>query len=70
MGRLGGLARQLLPSAYMGTRTAFSMYTTLTKYFGLHNSGDSNELATSLLQSRCKITHVLDYVARWRAGIA
>ena len=35
VGRLGGLARQLLPSAYMGTRTAYTMYTTLTRYFGL-----------------------------------
>jgi hypothetical protein len=28
VGRLGGLARQLLPSAYMGTRTAYTMYVT------------------------------------------
>ena len=69
IGRLGGLARQLLPSAYMGTRTAFTMYTTLTRYFGLRNFGDCDELATSLLQSRCDPTRVQDYVARWRAGV-
>ena len=69
VGRLGGLARQLLPSAYMGTRTAFTMYTTLTRYFGLRNFGDCDELATSLLQSRCDPNRIQDYVARWRAGI-
>ena len=69
VGRLGGLARQLLPSAYMGTRTAYTMYTTITRYFGLRNFGDCDELATSLLQSRCDHNRIQDYVARWRAGI-
>ena len=69
VGRLGGLARQLLPSAYMGTRTAYTMYATITRYFGLQNFGDCDELATSLLQSRCEHNRVQDYVARWRAGI-
>lgn len=69
IGRLGGLARQLLPSAYMGNRTAFTMYTTITRYFGLRNFGDCDELATSLLQSRCDPGRVQDYVARWRAGV-
>src|SRR5271168_3419792 len=69
VGRLGRLACQLLPSTYMGTRTAFTMYATLTRYFGLQNFGDCNELATSLLQSRCDPNRIQDYVARWRAGI-
>ena len=69
VGRLGGLARQLLPSAYMGTRTAFTMYSTITRYFGLRNFGDCDELATSLLQLRCDGSRIQDYVARWRAGI-
>jgi hypothetical protein len=70
IGRLGGLAPQLLPSAYMATRTAYTMYTTLTRYFGLRNFGDCDELANSLLQFRCDPTRVQDYVARWRAGVA
>ena len=69
VGRLGGLARQLLPSAYMGTRTAFTMYSTITRYFGLHNFGDCDELANSLLQLRCDNNRLQDYVVRWRAGI-
>ena len=69
VGRLGGLARQLLPSAYMGVRTAFTMYSTITRYFGLRNFGDCDELATSLLQLRCDGNRIQDYVARWRAGI-
>ena len=52
VGRLGGLARQLLPPAHMGSHTAFAVYTTITKYFGLRNFGDCDELASSLLQSR------------------
>ena len=70
VGRLGGLARQLLPSAYMGTRTAYSMYMTLSRYFGLRNFGDCDELANSLLQSRCEPNRVQDFVAHWHAGIA
>ena len=70
IGRLGGLARQLLPSASMGTRTAYTMYTTITKYFGLQNFGDCDELASSLLQSRCDPNHIQDSIARWRAGVA
>ena len=69
VGRLGGLARQLLPSAYMGTRTAYTMYSTITRYFGLRNFGDCDELATSLLQLRCDHNRLQDYVARWRAGV-
>ena len=70
VGRLGSLARQLLPPAHMGSRTAFAVYTTITKYFGLRNFGDCDELATSLLQSRCEHNRVQDYVARWRSGVA
>jgi hypothetical protein len=70
VGRLGGLARQLLPSAYMGTRTAYTMYTTLTRYFGLRNFGDCDELANSLLRFRCDSNRVQDYVAHWRSGVA
>ena len=70
VGRLGALARQLLPPASMSTRTAFAVYTTLTRYFGLRNFADCDELATSLLQSRCEHNRVQDYVARWRAGVA
>ena len=69
VGRLGGLARQLLPSAYMGTCTAFTMYSTITHYFGLHNFGDCDELASSLLQLCCDSNRLQDYVARWHAGI-
>ena len=69
VGRLGGLARQLLPSAYMGTRTAYTMYSTITCYFGLRNFGDCDELATSLLQLCCDHNRLQDYVARWRAGV-
>ena len=69
VGRLGGLARQLLPSASLGTRTAYLMYLAITKYFGLRNFGDCDELANSLLQSRCDHNRVQDYVARWRAGV-
>ena len=69
VGRLGGLARQLLPSAYIGTRTAFTMYSTITRYFGLRNFGDCDELASSLLQLRCDSNRLQDYVARWHAGI-
>ena len=69
VGRLGGLARQLLPSAYMGTRTAYTMYLTITRYFGLRNFGDCDELATSLMQLRCDGNRLQDYVARWHAGV-
>ena len=69
VGCLGGLARQLLPSAYMGTCTAFTMYSTITHYFGLRNFGDCDELASSLLQLHCDSNRLQDYVARWHAGI-
>ena len=70
VGRLGTLARQLLHPSYMSSRTAFAVYTTITRYFGLWNFGDCDELATSLLNSRCEHNRVQDYVARWRAGVA
>ena len=54
----------------MGTRTAYVMYTMLTWYFGLRNFADCDELANSLLQSRCDHNRVQDYVARWHAWVA
>ena len=68
VGRLGSLARQLLPST--DERTAFLMYKAICKYFGLRNFTDCAVLAASLRNLRCEPNKIQDFVARWRAGVS
>ena len=63
IGRLGSLARQLLPPT--GERTALVIYKSICKYFGLRNFTDCTELATSLQNLHCEHNKVQDYIARW-----
>ena len=70
LSRLGSVPRGLLPSSNIITRTALSIYQTLTAYFGTCNFADCTELLNSLHNSTCTSGRVPDFVSRWRIGLA
>ena len=70
LSRLGSVPRGLLPSSNIITRTALSIYQTLTTYFGTCNFADCTELLNSLHNSACTSGRVPDFVSKWRIGLA
>ena len=68
--RLGTVPRGLLPSSSIISRTALSIYRTLTQYFGTFNFADCTELLNSLHNSACTAGRVPDFVSKWRIGLA
>ena len=70
LSRLGSVPRGLLPSSNVITRTALSIYQTLTTYFGTCNFADCTELLNSLHDSACTAGRVADFVSKWRIGLA
>ena len=67
--RLGSIPRGLLPSSTTITRTALSIYQTLSQYNGTCNFVDCTELLNSLHNSVCTSGCVPDFVSRWRVGL-
>ena len=67
--RLGAIPRGLLPSSSAITRTALSIYQTLSQYYGTCNFADCTELLNSLQTSACTNGRVPDFVSRWRVGL-
>ena len=67
--RLGSIPRGLLPSSTTVTRTALSIYQTLTQYYSTCNFADCTESLHSLQNSTCTAGHVSDYVSRWQIGL-
>ena len=67
--RLGAIPRGLLPSSSATTRTALSIYQTLSQYYGTCNFADCTELLNSLQTSACTNGRVSDFVSRWRIGL-
>ena len=70
MSRLGQLPRGLLPPPNITTRTALSIYKTMTKYYGTCSFADCTELLNSLHNSTCTPGRVSDYVTKWRTGLS
>ena len=70
LSRLGSVPRGLLPSSNIISRTALSIYQTLTMYFGTCNFADCTELLNSLHNSACTSGRVPDFVSKWRIGLA
>ena len=68
--RLGTVPRGLLPSSNTISRTALSIYWTLTQYFGTCSFADCTELLNSLHNSVCTAGRVPDFVSKWRIGSA
>ena len=68
--RLGAVPRGLLPSSNTISRTALSIYRTLTQYFGTCSFADCTELLNSLHNSVCTAGRVPDFVSKWRIGLA
>jgi hypothetical protein len=68
--RLGSTPRSLLPSANTISRTALSIYQTLTRYYGTCSFADCTELLHSLHNSTCTSGRVPEFVSRWRVGIS
>jgi len=68
--RLGSTPRGLLPSSNISSRTALSIYTTLTHYYGLRGWADGAELLNSLNASTCSPGRVHEYVSKWRTGVS
>ena len=67
--RLGSIPRGLLPSSSMITRTALSIYQTLTQFYGTCNFADCTELLNSLHNSTCLAGRVPEFVSKWRIGL-
>jgi hypothetical protein len=68
--RIGSVPRGLLPSPNLVTRTALSIYQTLTRYYGNSSFADCAELLNSLHQMTCQAGRVQEYVSKWRTGIS
>ena len=67
---LSSSPRGLLPSSSSLSRTALSMYQTLTQYYGTCNYADCAELMFSLNNSVCTTGRIPDFVTKWRVGLA
>jgi hypothetical protein len=70
MARLGSTLRGLVPSSSIANRSARTIYSTLTQYFGLSSFADGSELHRSLNDSTCTAGRVQEYVSKWRVGVA
>src|ERR1700678_887422 len=70
MARLGSTPRGLIPSSSIANRSARTIYSTLTQYFGLRSFADGSELHRSLNDSVCTAGRVQEYVSKWRVGVA
>ena len=70
LSRLGGTPHGLLPSSNISSRTALSIYMTLTHYYSLRGWADGAELLNSLNASTCFPGRVHEYVSKWRTGIS
>jgi len=68
--RLGSTPRGLLPSSNIANRSARSIYSTLTHYYGLCSWSDGSELLNTLNTSICTPGRVQEYVSKWRTGIS
>jgi Reverse transcriptase (RNA-dependent DNA polymerase) len=68
--RIGSVPRGLLPSPNIATRTALSIYQTLTRYYGNSSFADSAELLNSLHQMICQPGRIQEYVSKWRTGVS
>jgi hypothetical protein len=68
--RLSSTPRGLLPSSSAVSRTALSIYQTLTQYYGTCNFADCTELLNSLHNSACTAGRVPDFVSKWRVGLS
>lgn len=68
--RLGSVPRGLLPASNIITRTALSIYQTLTQYYGTCNFADCTELLNSLHNLACLPGRVPDFVSKWRIGLS
>ena len=68
--RIGSIPRGLLPSPNLVTRTALSIYQTLTRYYGNSSFADCAELLNSLHQMTCQPGRVQEYVSKWRTGVS
>ena len=68
--RIGSTPRGLLPSSNIANRSARSIYSTLTHYYGLCSWSDGSELLNTLNTSICTPGRVQEYVSKWRTGIS
>ena len=70
MSHLGQLPCGVLPPLNISTRTALSIYQTMTKYYGTCSFADCTELLNSLHNSSCTPGRVSDYVTKWWTGLS
>ena len=68
--RIGSTPRSLLPSSNIANRSARSIYSTLTHYYGLCSWSDGSELLNTLNTSICTPGCIQEYVSKWRTGIS
>ena len=68
--RLSSIARGLLPSPNLITRTALSIYKMLVQYYGTCSFADCTELMNTLNNTPCTNGRVTEHVSKWRIGIA
>jgi len=68
--RLGSTPRGLLPSSSIANRSARSIYSTLTHYYGLCSWSDRSELLNTLNASICTPGRIQEYISKWRTGIS
>jgi hypothetical protein len=68
--QIGSIPHGLLPSLNLVTRTALSIYQTLTRYYGNSSFVDCADLLNSLHQMSCQPGRVQEYVSKWRTGIS
>jgi len=68
--RLGSTPRGLLPSSNIANRSARSIYSTLTHYYGLCSWSDGSKLLNTLNTLICTPGHVQEYISKWCMGIS
>jgi hypothetical protein len=68
--QIGSIPCGLLPSPSLVTRTALSIYQTLTQYYGNSSFADCADLLNSLHQMSCQPGCVQEYMLKWQTGIS